>query len=77
MTVRHRFEHEDDEDMAVLGAEPLQSGHPEPDPIRAWVLECRDRPALVDHLQGGYWIVQAANDPDQALGCDVATEVER
>lgn len=77
MTVRHRFEHEDDKDMAVLGPEPLQYGHLEPDPIRAQVLKCRHSPEFVDHLQGNYWVVQAANDPDQALGCDVTKEVKR
>lgn len=77
MTVHHRFEHEDDEDMAVLGSEPFQFGHPEPDPIRAQIIACRDSSEFVDHVEGDYWIVQAVNDPDQVLGCDVTTEVDQ
>lgn len=77
MTVRHRFEHEDDEDMAVLGSEPLQPGHPEPDPIRAQIIDCRNNLEFVDHLQNDYWIIQAANDSNQMLGCDITTDIER
>lgn len=77
MTVHHRFEHEDDEDMEVLGSEPLQPGHPEPDPIRAQIIDCRNSPEFVGHLQAGYWIVQVANNSNQVLGCDRTTEIER
>lgn len=77
MTDNHFFEHEDEEDMTVFGSKPLQYGHPEPDPIRVQVLERRASPEFVSYMQDGYLRVQAADDPDQVLGCDVTEEIKR